>query len=267
MYRIQIAISANQFTEACAKVYCENDAYFYTSYSGMKFFRFFTLLKLILVSNFYKFVPNYDVEVIIPHSYGNFATFLKLIHHDKISVCDDGISLLSCQEFQKAHILPFFGSSKFNILICCDLDLDPCFLKYRDYTVRVDRKSVLDKMKEKRSVSKQPLTERSVVLIDNGLWDENEVSDIRSLIASVSSAPIMFIIHPSRKLKLEGIKLDYSAEIFLSDNFAKIELVVGGMSTVVHNFQKVYGIEKVRFLKKYCLLHSQRLEQNGSIYL
>ena len=94
LYRIQIAISANQFTEACAKVYCENDAYFYTSYSGMKFFRFFTSLKLILVSNFFKFVPNYDVEVIIPHSYGNFATFLKLIHHDKISVCDDGISLL-----------------------------------------------------------------------------------------------------------------------------------------------------------------------------
>ena len=263
MKTVVFCVSANKFSKTLAEHFSKKIETSSISYDGGKTYRLIKLIIMILASWAYRIHPNYRVSLMIPHTFGSFGKIKKLLYFDEISIFEDGISLFSNNSFQQKYIFPIFSSKKFKNLFTCDRDIIPlpAINENIKYTCR---KNIVCRLIEE---SQKPieLTEKKVILIDNGVWDEKELEFLKDKVQKSSGEKPLILKHPSRKgdqLNLTfGKKIP--AEVFLVYNDNKIKAIYGNFSTAIINYSAIAGYSKVNFIVKHCGTHLDRISRTG----
>ena len=264
MKTVVFCISANKFSTTLAENFAGKISFSYISYDGSKIYRLMKVITMIVASWIFHICSNYRISLLIPHTYGSFGKIKKLLYFDEISIFEDGISLFSENTFQKNHIYPTFKSHKFKNLITCDEDIiiSPEIAEKIKY---IPRKDLVNQLIES-SRRPQILNEQKVILIDNGVWDDKEITFLEEKILKLSGEKPLILEHPSRSNinYFPVFKERIPAEVFLINNDEMIKSIYGNFSTAIVNYGTVAGYSKVKFIEKHCRTHLSRISRIGA---
>lgn len=260
--KIHIIIASNYFSQTLADLHI-SDGYrvYYHVRTNNKLIKVLKILLIISISWLTQFFTKWDCLLYLPHSYGRFGLIRRYCYYDQLLVIEDGIALMSVQQFQENYIFNLFQDKKFTAIVACE---DHVIGSFDHLNINVIQRVDVTKrmMKSYRGQSISLLEDCCALLIDNGSWSLAQIEKIRGRLNEIYNLNSLVVPHPARKTPLKGYnKLKDPVEILWFKNQSKIPLIVTAFSTAAVNIKSFRPEVPVVFVYPDARVHAARIHE------